>query len=91
MITIFTGSTNSSQSLRETWIVLLGMLIASYLARFLFGGVLGPFAGLLSIAVLYFLIGKICGVRRKVALRICGWYLGILIFIHFAFTALAEV
>ena len=77
LITLFTGSTDSSQSLRETWIVIFGMLIVGLLTRFLLPGVLGYFAVLIDIVALYFLVDKVCGANRKITIRICAWYFGI--------------
>lgn len=77
LITLFTRSTSSSQSLTETWIVVIGMLIVSFLTRLLLGAILGPFTLLINIAALYILVDKVCGTSRKVTIRICAWYLGI--------------
>ncbi|MCW1883658.1 hypothetical protein OKA04_02890 [Luteolibacter flavescens] len=77
LITLFTGSTSSSRSLTETWIVVIGMLIVSFLVRLLLGGILGPFTFVIEIAALYLLVDKVCGTRRNVTIRICAWYLGI--------------
>ncbi len=77
LITLFTGSTDSSQSLRETWIVVIGMLIVSLLSRLLLGGILGPFTVVINIAALYLLIDKVCGASRKTTIKICAWYCGI--------------
>ncbi|HEY1121685.1 MAG TPA: hypothetical protein VGE67_08800, partial [Haloferula sp.] len=52
LITLFTRSTSSSQSLTETWIVVIGMLIVSFLTRLLLGAILGPFTLLINIAAL---------------------------------------
>ncbi|MDP0491212.1 MAG: hypothetical protein Q7Q71_09215 [Verrucomicrobiota bacterium JB023] len=73
LITFFSGSTNSEQSLRETWIVILGVGMVGLIGRFL----LGPFAFLLEIVALYFLILKVCDLRRQIAMKICGYYLAI--------------
>jgi len=80
LITLFTRSTSSSQSLRETWIVILGMMIFGFFSRWFLDDIFGPLTGLLNIAWLYFLIDKVCRQSRKVTLKICGWYLGILFF-----------
>lgn len=77
LITLFTRSTSSSQSLTETWIVVIGMLIVSFLTSLLLGAILGPFTLLINIAALYILVDKVCGTSRKVTIRICAWYLGI--------------
>lgn len=77
LITLFTRSTNSSQSLNETWIVIIGMLMVTFLTGLLLGGVLGPFTAIIDIAALYLLVDKVCGTSRKVTIKICAWYLGI--------------
>ena len=77
LITLFTGSTDSSQSLRETWIVVIGMLIVSLLSRLLLGAVLGPFTVVIDIIALYLLVDKVCGTSRKKTIKICAWYFGI--------------
>jgi hypothetical protein len=77
LITLFTRSTSSSQSLNETWIVVIGMLIVSFLSRLLLGGILGPFTAIIEVAALYLLVDKVCGTSRKVTIKICAWYLGI--------------
>lgn len=82
LITIFTRSTDSSQSLRETWIVVIGMLIVSFLSRLLLPEVLGPFTVVINIAVLYLLIDKVCGTSRRTTIKICAWYFGILFLIE---------
>jgi len=77
LITLFTRSTNSSQTLIETWIVVIGMLIIGGLTRFFLSGILGPFTIVIEAAALYFLVGKVCGASRKATLKICGWYFGL--------------
>lgn len=77
VITLFTRSTDSSQSLRETWIVVIGMLVVSLLSRLLLAGILGPFTVVVNIAALYLLIGKVCGESRRTTIKICAWYFGI--------------
>jgi uncharacterized membrane protein YuzA (DUF378 family) len=66
LITLFTGSTDSSRSLRETWIVIIGMLIVGLLARFMLAALLGDLeilidivALLIDIAALYVLVDKV--------------------------------
>lgn len=87
LITLFTRSTNSSQTLTETWIVVIGMLFVSFLSNLLLGGILGPFTAIVNIAALYFLVDKICGASQKVTIKICVWYLilSFLISLFFAF------
>ena len=41
LITLFTRSTSSSQSLTETWIVVIGMLIIGMLTKWLLADLLG--------------------------------------------------
>ena len=81
LITIFTNSVDSSRSLRETWIVIIGMMLFGLISRWFLADLLGVFTGLLDLVALYFLIDKVCGQSRKVTLKICGWYLGISILI----------
>lgn len=87
LITIFTESTNSSQSLRETWIVIIGMMMVGTLNRWLLYAHLGFFTVVLEIAALYNLIDKVCGVSQKATLKICGWYLGLSILVGFVSAA----
>ncbi len=83
LITLFTGSTDANQSLRETWIVIIGMLIVSLLIRFLLAVLFpesllaGIAALMLSIVALYVLVDKVCGASKKATTRICAWYFGI--------------
>ena len=74
LITLFTGTRDSSQSLRETWIVVCGVGIVGILSRFLLVHILGPFTALLQIAVLYFLVDWACGCSRKATIKICAYY-----------------
>lgn len=93
LITLFTGSTNSDQSLRETWIVVIGMLIVGLLTRFLLPGVLGFASVLINVVALYVLVDKVCGASRKATIRICVWYFGITFLIWlvgFGFEILSE-
>lgn len=77
LITLFTRSTSSTQSLTETWIVVIGMLIVGFVSRLLLSGILGPFTLVVDIAALYLLVDKVCGTSRKVTIKICAWYFGI--------------
>lgn len=77
LITLFTGQTNASVSLTETWIVMIGMMIVGVLTRLLLAPFLGPFVVLIDAGALYLLVDKVCGTARKTTLKICGWYLGI--------------
>ena len=79
LITFYSRSTNSSSTLRETWIVVIGMLIVGLFSRLLLGGILGPFTGILSLIALYFLVDKICGLSRKITIKICVFYVVIMI------------
>ena len=88
LITLFTDSTNSSQSLRETWIVLFGVMLVGLLSRLFLGDLIGPFTAIIEIAVLYLLIDKVCGTDRRSTLNICGWYLLISILINLGLAAL---
>ena len=77
LITLFSRSTNSSQTLTETWIVVIGMLVVGVLTRWFLSGFLGPFTVIIDIAALYLLVDKVCGTSRKVTIKICGWYFGV--------------
>lgn len=90
LITLFTRSTSSSESLNETWIVVFGMLIVSFLTRLLLGGILGPFTVVINIAALYLLVDKVCGTSRKVTVRICAWYFGISFLIGLFFAMISR-
>jgi len=74
LITLYSRSTNSASSLRETWIVVIGVMIVGLLARLILGGILGPFVGLINIVALYYLIDKVCGLSREATRKICIWY-----------------
>lgn len=82
LITLYSGSHNSSASLRETWIVIIGVAIVSMLSRMLLGGVIGPLAGLVSLAALYVLVDKVCGLSRRNTIKICVWYLAVMILVR---------
>lgn len=90
LITLFTGSRNSSQSLRETWIVIIGMMIIGILSRLLLGGILGPLLILVDIVTLYFLVDKVCEESQKTTIKICAWYFGLSLLIGLAFSVLAS-
>jgi hypothetical protein len=79
LITFYSRSTNSSSTLRETWIVIIGMIIVGFFSRLLLGGLLGPFTGILSLIALYFLVEKICDLSRKSTIKICVFYVVIMI------------
>lgn len=81
LITLYSGSTNSSSSLRETWIVLIGMAIVGIVSRLLLQDILGVFTGIISIVALYFLVDKVCGLARKNTIKICVWYFLISFFV----------
>ena len=74
LITLYSRSTNSASSLRETWIVVIGVMIVGLVARWILGGILGPFVGLISIVALYYLVDKVCGLSQKATKKICIWY-----------------
>ncbi|BCX47502.1 hypothetical protein HAHE_14100 [Haloferula helveola] len=90
LITLFTRSTNASQSLTETWIVIIGMLIVGFISRLLLSGVLGPFTVIIDIAALYLLVDKVCGASRGVTIRICAWYFGLSFLISIFFAMLSR-
>jgi hypothetical protein len=77
LITLFTRQTNSTVSLGETWIVIIGAMVVGIMSRLLLGGVLGPFVVIIDIIALYFLVDKACGTPKQTTIKICGWYLGI--------------
>ena len=74
LITVFTDSRDSSQSLRETWIVILGVFIVGVFSKLLLGEILGSLTFLIDVVALYFLVEKICEPRRGKTIRICIWY-----------------
>ena len=83
LITLYSNSTNSSTSLRETWIVILGVAIVGILSRLLLGGILSPLLlGILPLVALYFLVDKVCGLSQRNTIKICAWYLLISILIN---------
>lgn len=89
LITFFSRSTSSTQSLTETWIVIIGMMIVNLLSRWLLGGILGPFTLLISVAALYFLVDKVCGTPRKATIKICAWYFGLSFLINIFFSLIS--
>ena len=90
LITLFTNSNNSSHSLTQTWIVVIGMLIVGFLSKLLLAGFLGPFTVIVDIAALYLLVDKVCETNRKVTIKICAWYLGLSFVIALFFTLLSR-
>jgi hypothetical protein len=80
LITLFTRQTNSTVSLGETWMVIIGAMVVGIVSRLLLGGVLGPFVVIIDIIALYFLVDKVCGTPKQTTFKICGWYLGISFF-----------
>ncbi len=85
LITLYSRSSSSSTALRETWIVVIGMLAVSLLCRFFLSNLLGPFVGLPSLIALYFLVDKVCGLSRAVTIKICVIYVAVMIFIGLVF------
>lgn len=77
LITALTGAQDSAQSLRETWIVIIGMMFVNLLVSLFLKTLLGPLVAVIPVVALYFLIDKVLGESRKTTLRICGWYLAI--------------
>jgi hypothetical protein len=90
LITLFTRSTSSSQSLTETWIVVIGMLMVGMLSRWLLEDLLGPFTFVVNVVALYFLVDKVCGTSRAVTIRICAWYFGLSLLIGLFFQLIAS-
>ena len=79
LITLFTGATNSSQTLTHTWIIVIGMVLVSIITAVLLT-ILGlpELIGLpVKVGALYLLVDKVCQCSQQVTLKICGWYLGI--------------
>jgi hypothetical protein len=91
LISLFTESSNPGQSLRETWIVIFGTAIINVLGQLLLGSILGPFAGLIAVVALYFLVLKVCGTDRRSALNICGWFFGILVVLDLGFLLITHI
>ncbi len=88
LITLFTRSTSSSQSLTETWIVVIGMLIVGILSKWFLAGILGPFTVIIDIAALYLLVDKVCRTNRKTTIKICAWFFGLSFLINLFFALL---
>ena len=74
LITLFSRSTNSTQTLRETWIVVIGMSAVRLVTFLLFGSFLGLLTFVIDVVVLYFLVDKVCELNRRVTIKICVWY-----------------
>ena len=74
LITFYSRATKSSSTLRETWIVVIGVFIVGVISRFLLGWILGSFTGIISLIALYFLVDKVCGLSRKITIKICVFY-----------------
>lgn len=53
---------------------MIGVMIVSFVARLVLGGVLGPFVGLINIVALYYLVDKVCGLSQSATKKICIWY-----------------
>jgi len=77
LVTLFTRSTNSSQTLTESWIIVIGMLIVNLLSKLFLYHFLGIFTLVVNIIALYFLVDKICGTPKSITIRICAWYFGL--------------
>ena len=90
LITLFTRSTSSSQTLTETWIVVIGMAMVSIVVRLLLGEILGIFTLALDVFALYLLVDKVCGVRRAATIRICVWYFVLTFLINLFFILMAS-
>ena len=82
-IVLFTRSTNADQSLTETFIVIIGVMLSGFIAWLL----IGPAALLIQIIALYFLVDKVCGWDRRTTLKICGWYLGTKLLLGWLFSS----
>lgn len=74
LITLFTRSTDSQQTLNETRIVIFAMLAVGFVTKFLLRPYLGPFSLLVDVAALYWLVDKVCGNSRNITFKICLWY-----------------
>lgn len=88
LITFFTRATDPSESLTETWIVIIGMQIVRFFSRLLLGGVIGPFVVLIELAALYLLVDRVCEIGRPRTLRICLWYVGLSFLMNLIFVIL---
>lgn len=88
LITIFTRATSSSDSLTETWIVIIGMQIVHFFSRFLLVGLIGPFVFLVELAALYILVDRVCEIGRPRTIRICLWYVGLSFLMNLIFVIL---
>lgn len=84
LITFYSRSTNSKSTLRETWIVVLGMLSIGFIARLTLSSVLGGFVEIIPIIALYFLVDKVCELSRSATIKICVCYIVISVLIGIA-------
>lgn len=89
LITLFTRSTNSSQTQNETMIVVIGMAIVGILTRWFLSDFLGVFVVVVNIVALYVLVDKVCGASRAATIRICAWYFGLSFLINLFFHLMA--
>ncbi len=74
IIVIFTESSDSEQSFRDTWIVLFGVGMVGLVFQLILGASLRFLALPIEGIALYLLVEWSCGTERKVTLKICGWY-----------------
>ena len=75
LITFFTGSTNSDQSLRETIIVIFGVGIVQMVCGLALPGGFELLSIPVSLGALYFLVGWSCETDRRTTIKICAWYM----------------
>jgi hypothetical protein len=90
LITLFTRSRNSSRTLTETGIVVIGMLMVGLLTRWFLSDFIGLLTSAVNVVALYFLVDKVCGTSRAITIRICVWYFVISFFIGLFFRLMAS-
>ena len=76
LIVLFTGSLDAEHSYRETWIVIIGLMIIHLAARAVVGDDLQLLALPIQWVGLYYLVDWACETDRRTTLKICGWYAG---------------
>ena len=76
LIAIFTESSESEESVRDTWIVVFGVGMAGMVSQWILGDSLRLLALPIEGITLYCLVEWSWGTERKITLKICGWYLG---------------
>ena len=80
LIAIYSGSSGSSSSVQhESWVVIIGVAIVGIVSRLLLAGILGPFTDVIPLIALYFLVDKVCDLGRDKTIKICSFYVVIMI------------